>query len=334
MSLLWARGVPAFHQTIRITSDRRFISAQAVRDLIGPVDYPIDGVVFKVNDIRLREQMGSTATAPRWAVALKFAQERAVTRVVRITIECGRTGVLTPAADLVPVLLDGTMVSRATLHNEDFINTIMLQEGDEVVLQKAAAIIPEIVRSVTADKRREQLLTFYTAEMPNSTPADVENQVKAVLEAERPAFSIPVALGGCCPCHRRCTDIGKAEVMGDKKKKKAQPVAWSCLNPSCPEQLAGRIEHLCSREALDNESIGEQAAGAISATGLLKTGPTGIFQWSVADFAGLSWDTAAGGTISMGVSKAEKAAAALERAKGLPLHRWLYGAAFQSAPFV
>jgi DNA ligase (NAD+) len=109
-------------------------------------DYLIDGVVVKVDSRELQEALGYTGKGPRFAIALKFPAEQVTTVVEDITLQVGRTGVLTPVAHLVPVRVAGTTVARATLHNEDFIREKDIRIGDTVILQKAGDIIPEIVQ--------------------------------------------------------------------------------------------------------------------------------------------------------------------------------------------
>lgn len=104
-----------------------------------------DGLVFKINSLKQQEQLGSTAKSPRWAIAYKFAAERARTRLLSISFEVGRTGVITPVANLEPVLLSGTIVKRASLHNEGIIRSLDLHEHDMVYVEKGGEIIPKIV---------------------------------------------------------------------------------------------------------------------------------------------------------------------------------------------
>jgi DNA ligase (NAD+) len=109
----------------------------------------IDGVVVKVNDVELQKRLGSTAKAPRWAVAYKFAAEQTVSKILDIVVQVGRTGAITPVAHLEPVELAGSTVARATLHNEDEIQRKDVRVGDSVVVQKAGDIIPEVVEVLT-----------------------------------------------------------------------------------------------------------------------------------------------------------------------------------------
>jgi len=131
----------------------------------GDLPYDIDGVVIKVNDLAQRELLGSTAKNPRWAVAYKFPPEEKQTRLLRIDIQVGRTGVLTPVAVFEPILLAGTAVSRATLHNKQFIEEKEIRPGDTILVRKAGDIIPEVLASVA----HEENSTPYT--MPTHCPA-------------------------------------------------------------------------------------------------------------------------------------------------------------------
>ena len=108
--------------------------------------YATDGVVVKLNDLALQDEAGFTQKAPRWAIALKFPAEEAPSRLLRVTVQVGRTGAVTPVAEFEPVALAGTSVSRATLHNADRIAELDLHIGDTVVVRKAGEIIPEVVR--------------------------------------------------------------------------------------------------------------------------------------------------------------------------------------------
>ena len=112
------------------------------------LDYEIDGVVFKVNSFAARTRLGSTGRAPRWAIAYKFTAQAGTTQVTGITIQVGRTGKLTPVAELAPVFIGGTTVSRATLHNADFIAALGLRIGDWVKVERGGDVIPKVVEVV------------------------------------------------------------------------------------------------------------------------------------------------------------------------------------------
>ena len=128
--------------------------------------YDTDGMVIKVNDFEDQESLGTTAKDPKWATAFKYPPEEVETIVKDITINVGRTGVLTPTAELESVFVSGTNVSRATLHNEDFIKEKDIRIGDTVRIHKAAEIIPEVI-SVVVDKRKSDSVPY---EMPNACP--------------------------------------------------------------------------------------------------------------------------------------------------------------------
>lgn len=146
-------------------------AVRAVKHLRASLGYGTDGAVIKVDDFRLREAMGSTARAPRWAAAFKYLPEQRETRLRSISIQVGRTGVLTPVAELEPVKISGTTISRATLHNQDEIMRKDIRLGDTLLIEKAGEIIPSVVH-VVKEKR-----------LPDSAP-----------------YNLFEAVGGVCPC--------------------------------------------------------------------------------------------------------------------------------------
>lgn len=132
----------------------------------GELPYDMDGAVIKINSLAQREALGSTAKAPRWAVAFKYPPEKKESRVLNVVVQVGRTGVLTPKVIVEPIRLAGTTVSAATLHNQDNIDRLDLRIGDTVLLQKAGEIIPEVL-SVNKAKRPERTVPFV---MPDICP--------------------------------------------------------------------------------------------------------------------------------------------------------------------
>ena len=128
--------------------------------------YETDGVVIKINDLRQQEELGYTAKSPRWAIAYKFKSEQAKTRLHRITYQVGRTGAITPVANLEPVLLAGTTVKRASLHNADQIAKLDVREGDMVFVEKGGEIIPKITGVDLGSRPESSLPTTYITHCP------------------------------------------------------------------------------------------------------------------------------------------------------------------------
>ena len=135
------------------------------------LDYGTDGAVIKVLDRAEREQLGFTSRAPRWAAAYKFLPEQQETTLKDITIQVGRTGVLTPVAELEPVLISGSTVSRATLHNQDEIDRKQIHIGATVLVEKAGEIIPAIVKVTQPVPGARSLLASSITSAANARPA-------------------------------------------------------------------------------------------------------------------------------------------------------------------
>lgn len=171
-ALLRRMGIPCNQPILRVKgldSVRRAV--KEIDTLRRTLGYGTDGAVIKLADFALRESLGNTARAPRWAAAFKYLPEQKETILKGITIQVGRTGVLTPVAELEPVRLSGTTVSRATLHNQDEIERKDIRIGDTVLMEKSGEIIPAVVHVITAKR-----------------PADAV------------PYSLYDAVGGVCPC--------------------------------------------------------------------------------------------------------------------------------------
>ena len=180
-----------------------------------------DGIVLKVNNLAQQEELGFTAKTPRWAIAYKFPAEKQLTLLKEITYQVGRTGVVTPVANLEPVQLSGTIVQRATLHNEDFIKSLDIRPGDRVWVEKGGEIIPKIVGR--ADRNDEM----------SATPSLNDEMM----------YSFP----DVCP---EC---------GAKLVRVEGEAAWRCPNEAgCPPQIKGKIEHFVSRKAMNIDGLGEE----------------------------------------------------------------------------
>ena len=157
------------------------------------LSFDIDGAVVKINDLAMREKIGEGTNVPKWAVAYKFPPEQKPTKLLSIEVQVGRTGVLTPAANLVPVNLAGSTVSRATLHNIDNIREKDIRVGDTVVIQKAGDIIPEVVCSVKDEAHFARLVY----EMPAVCPSCGEKVIR--IEGE----SKTMCTNSACPAQRQ-----------------------------------------------------------------------------------------------------------------------------------
>ncbi len=238
--------------------------------------FEIDGAVIKINERGLYEPLGRTARSPRWARAFKFEPERAITRIRDITVQVGRTGVLTPVAELHPVVLAGSTIARATLHNADEIARKDIRIGDAVWIVKAGDVIPRI-ESVIREQRDATVREF-------------------AMPMECPACGGPVTRNG-------------------------EEVAHRCLNPVCPARLVARLEHFAARHALDIEGLGGKVAEALVSQGTIED-PLDLYDLSVARLALLNL-AADGGRRLLGDKQAAKIVAALDRARRLPLARWL-----------
>jgi DNA ligase (NAD+) len=240
----------------------------------GQFEYETDGAVLKLNRFALRERAGATTKAPRWAIAYKYRAARAETQLTAITIQVGRTGALTPVAELEPVLLAGSTIARATLHNEEELRRKDIRVGDVVIIEKAGEVIPAVV-GVAPGRRTGAERTF---DFPRTCP---ECGSKASREA-----------GGA-----------------------GEGVVWRCRNPDCPAQIRGRIEHWCSRGAMDIEGGGEMLVGQLVGQGLVLD-VADLYRLRVEEVAALD---------RMGQRSARKFLDGLEGSKRRELWRLLFG---------
>ena len=166
LELLRKLGFKVIKNTVADTIDAAYREVMKIGEERRGYTYDTDGAVIKLNNISMRAAMGSTAKAPKWAIAYKFPPEQKETKLLDITLQVGRTGVLTPAAELESVVVAGSTISRATLHNLDNIIQKDIRIGDRVIIQKAGDIIPEVVRSLP-EKRDGSEIVF---SMPKACP--------------------------------------------------------------------------------------------------------------------------------------------------------------------
>ena len=197
-----------------------------------------DGIVLKVNDLATQDELGYTAKSPRWAIAYKFPAEKQLTRLNAITYQVGRTGVVTPVANLEPVQLSGTTVQRATLHNEDFIRQLEIREGDMVWVEKGGEIIPKVVgREAPLSGSLEDGASAYS------------------LEVKGEEYTFPT----------NCPECGAKLVRVEGE------AAWRCPNEAgCPPQIKGKMEHFVSRKAMNIDGLGSETIDLLYSQRLLK----------------------------------------------------------------
>ena len=188
----------------------RFIGEmQEIRDSL---DYEIDGVVVKVNQTQLQAEFGATTKAPRWAIAYKYPAMRATTRLEAINVQVGRTGALTPVAYLTPVLLAGTTVSRASLHNEDEIKRLNLKIGDWVMIEKSGEIIPQILQVIESKRDGDEINYEFPKTCPVCGFAAVRPAGEAVTRCTNPICPAKVKARILYFAARKAMDI---EGLGD-----------------------------------------------------------------------------------------------------------------------
>ena len=276
LAYLKSLGFKTPERTWFCKSEDELISAINELDQIrGRFNYVTDGAVIKLNSFELQRRAGATAKAPRWAIAYKYAPEQAETRLKAITVQVGRTGALTPVAELEPTFLAGSTISRATLHNEDYVREKDIRIGDTVVIEKAGEVIPAVV-SVVLSKRT----------------------------GGAEAFSFP----------KICPECG-SKVFKTVGADEEEAAAWRCPNPDCPAQVRGRLEHWCSRGAMDIEGGGEVLVAQLVKCGLVR---------DVADLYQLKPDEVAD-LERMGEKSAKNFVDAIAASKARDAWRVLYG---------
>ena len=218
-----------------------------INSIRSSLDYDIDGLVFKVNDLNLQMRLGNTANSPRWAIAYKFSAEKAVTTIKDIVIQVGRTGAITPVAKVEPVTVGGVVVSNATLHNEDEIQRKDIRIGDIVQIQRAGDVIPQVV-SVDISKRKKENKKFI---FPNK----------------------------CL-----CGSITKKELS--KSTKKEDAVRRCIKGYECKFIAKEKLKHIVSKEAFNIEGLGKKVIDQFWDLKLVRE-PSNIFKLDFKKIKGL-----------------------------------------------
>jgi DNA ligase (NAD+) len=200
--------------------------------------YEADGVVIKINQRNIQDELGDVGREPRWAIAYKFPAIQGTTILKSIKISVGRTGTLNPYADLEPVRVGGVTIKSAAMHNEDDIRRKDIREGDTIIIQRAGDVIPEIIGP-----------TPYSRENPKRA-----NEFTLLDKLEKNEQGQPL----CPECHQPSIVRPEGEVM------------YYCANATCPAQAQQRIEHFASRGAMDIRGIGESMSAVLYREGLVK----------------------------------------------------------------
>lgn len=265
-------------------------------DLRTRVPYELDGIVVKLNSLAQWSRIPAKAKTPGYAIVFKPEHwiKVATTTLRDITVQVGRTGVLTPVAELVPVFVQGSTISRATLHNEDEIRRKNIHVGDTVIVRKAGMVIPEVVEVVESKHA------------PGDAPFDLAKHVH----------------NGCPACGGT---ISKQRVSAGGKDE----VAWRCDNVAgCPAQKVRRIEFFAQRSALDIEGLGGVVAEKLVESGMAQE-PLDLFDLNLEQLGALNLGTKESPRI-FGVKNAAKVMDGLERTRSMPLSRWLHALGIQN----
>ncbi len=262
----------------------KFIEQQETRREKLP--YEIDGIVVKVDRTALQDELGYTGKAPRWAIAYKYAARGGVTLINNIVPQVGRTGKLTPVAQLQPVSIGGTTVSRATLHNLDEIERLGVKIGDFVEVERGGDVIPKVVKVVKSND-------------PRITDALKIARSLLHLDREHGAFHMP----------EKCPVCGTHVVRSEGE------VDYRCVNANCPAKLRETILHFASRGVMNIEGMGDALVAQLTDRGLVK---------NVADIYELTKDKLLS-LERMGDKSAQNVLDEIKASKKLPLERVIYG---------
>ena len=216
----WGFKVNKFNRLIK-GIDNLIQNYLKLEELRKEIDFDIDGIVYKINDFNLQKRLGFAANAPRWAIAHKFSSNKSMSEILKIEIQIGRTGALTPVAKIKPVNIGGVLVSNATLHNEDEIERKDIRIGDTVIVERAGDVIPRVV-SVDLKKRNESSKKFF---FPKKCPSCGSSTIKDFNKITKKFDAV-----------RRCTNDGY----------------------DCERIAIEKIKHFVSKEAFNIEGLGKK----------------------------------------------------------------------------
>ena len=307
-------------EVLKIYTDKIVAHYDENKDLRRQLPYEIDGLVLKVNTLADWPKIPGRSRAPGYAIVHKPVPwiTPAETVLKAITVQVGRTGVLTPVAELEPVFVQGSTVARATLHNEDEIRRKDIRIGDTVVIRKAGMVIPEIFE-VVKTKRPPGAKEFDLFQhVGGKCPACGGPIAKDKIKAAKPA--------------REKRETGEEELLPSQPSRSSrdtesdEEVAWRCQNVAgCPAQLTRRVEYFAARKALDIESLGGIVAEKLLERGLIKE-PLDLFDLKLETLGKLNLGTD-DEPRTFGEKNATKILDALGRAKTAPLSRWIHALA-------
>ena len=215
-----------------------------------------DGIVIKVNSLAQQKALGMTAKSPRWAIAYKFQAEQACTILREVTFQVGRTGVVTPVANMDSVLLSGTMVHRATLHNADVLEALDLHIGDHVLVEKGGEIIPKIVGKKETENGKRK--TENSEKSEYSEYSETSDDKHSPFRFPFSVFRSPIRF------IQRCPVCGTPLVRGEEE------ASHYCPNDlHCAPQIIGRLEHFVSRKAMNISQVGPELIQQYYRNGML-----------------------------------------------------------------
>jgi len=226
-----------------------------------------DGMVIKVDSFAQQEQLGFTAKAPRWCIAYKYAAEQAQTVVEKIWWSIGKLGTLTPVAEVQPVHVSGTTVSRASLHNYGEVVRKDIRERDTVVIEKAGEIIPQVVRVILERRPKGSRPTQPAEQCPEcGSKVVVEWDSRRVAEIESWPARVDKEKKAAAKADRQPNELPKPPPLGP-----ADETARYCANPDCSAQLRQRVAWFAGRDQMDIEGLGSVLVNQLCDTGLVKS---------------------------------------------------------------